>query len=106
VDLQNHYQLFVEANTQVMALAVHSLSAAQNIAQVTGATFPVLADPNHVVAEAYGVYNLLGDGIATPAVFIIDKSGRIVWSYIGRDAGDRPTSQTILDNLPSSERSQ
>jgi peroxiredoxin Q/BCP len=102
VDLQDHYPDFRERNTEILALAVHNVAGAQRVAQVTGAPFPILADPDHAVADAYGVYNLLGDGIATPAVFIIDKSGRIVWSYIGQNAGDRPGVQTILDNLPPS----
>jgi peroxiredoxin len=60
----------------------------------------MLADPEHEVAEAYGVYNLLGDGYAAPSVFIIDSDGRIVWSHVGRDAQDRPAVQTLIDNVP------
>ena len=102
MDLQSNDQTFGQHNTQIVALAVHDVAGAQRVAQVTGAAFPLLADPDHKVADAYHVYNLLGDGIATPAVFIIDKQGSIVWSYIAKDASDRPTSQTILQNLPQS----
>ena len=66
---------------------------------MTGAAFPLLADPDHAVAEAYGVYNLLGDGLATPAVFIVDPSGNLVWSYVGQNAADRPSVDKILENL-------
>ncbi len=71
-------------------------------ASLSGAnlSYPILADPDHRIAAAYGVYNLLGDSVATPAVFIIDKSGQIVWSYIGQNISDRPSNQTILENLP------
>jgi peroxiredoxin len=100
VDLQSSYSTFQQRDTQIIALAVHDVAGAQRVAQATGAAFPLLADPDHTVAAAYGVYNLLGDGIATPAVFIVDKQGSIVWSYIAKDASDRPTSQTILQNLP------
>jgi peroxiredoxin Q/BCP len=100
VDLQSSYPTFQQRNTQIIALAVHDVAGAQRVAQATGAAFPLLADPDHKVADAYHVYNLLGDGIATPAVFIIDKQGNIVWSYIAKDANDRPASQTILQNLP------
>ena len=51
------------------------------MAQAIGAGFPILADTNHAVADAYGVFNLLGDGVATPSVFVIDPAGRIIWSY-------------------------
>jgi peroxiredoxin len=101
VDLQNHYQYFQQQNTEIIALAVQSPTNAGRMVQVTGATFPILADPDHTVTEAYGVFNLLGDGVATPAVFIIDRSGEIVWSYIGQNANDRPDAQTVLENLPT-----
>ena len=100
MDLQNHYQDFQGRDTEILALAVHDVAGAQRVAQVTGATYPILADPDHAVADAYGVYNLLGDGVATPAVFIVDQTGQIVWSYVGRSASDRPNVKTILENLP------
>jgi peroxiredoxin Q/BCP len=101
VDLQSHYQSFQEREAEVIALAVHDAAGAQRVAQVTGAVFPILADSDHAVADAYEVYNLLGDGVATPAVFIIDKKGRIAWSYVGQNFSDRPSVEMILENLPS-----
>jgi peroxiredoxin len=59
-----------------------------------------LADADHAVADAYGVFNLLGDGVATPAVFVVDPAGHIIWSHIGHDAGDRPSPSEILTHLP------
>lgn len=91
---------FEQAGAQVIALAVQDQNGAQASITDAGVTFPILADPTHQVADAYGVYNLLGDGVATPAVFIIDKSGQIVWSYVGQNINDRPDVQTILANLP------
>ena len=82
-------------------MAVQGVANARRMVQLTGAAFPILADPDHWVAEAYGVYDLLGDGVATPAVFIIDPSGEIVWSYVGQNSNDRPSAKTVLKNLPS-----
>ena len=101
MDLQSHYQDLQARGAEILGVAVHDLAGAQRVAQVTGATFPLLADPDHAVADAYGVYNLLGDGLATPSVFIVDPFGQIVWSYVGQDVGDRPGVQTILDELPA-----
>jgi len=98
--LQSAYPEFQARDTEIIALAVQSVADAQQMVQATGATFPILADPDHAVADAYGVYNLLGDAVAAPAVFVIDKTGRIVWSYIGQNAADRPSAQTILKHLP------
>lgn len=60
----------------------------------------MLADADHAVSEAYGVYNLYGDGLAAPAVFVINKDGQIVWHYIRSGTYDQPGVQTILENLP------
>lgn len=70
------------------------------MAQGLQAGFPVLADADHAVAEAYGVFNLLGDSVATPSVFVINSAGEIVWSYVGRDANDRPSAAEVLRHVP------
>lgn len=100
MDLQGRYPDFQQHDTQILALAVQDVVRAQAMLQAAQASFPILADVDHAVADAYGVYNLLGDGVATPAVFIVDKSGQIAWSYVGQSASDRPTAQTVLDHLP------
>jgi peroxiredoxin len=69
------------------------------MSQIVHASFPILADENHVVADAYSVYNLLNDNTATPSIFIIDLSGHMIWSYIGQDASDRPSAEIILEHL-------
>jgi peroxiredoxin len=76
------------------------VSHAQQWVQLVGAEYPILADVNHAVADAYGVFNLLNDGVATPSVFVIDPAGYIVWSYVGRDINDRPSPEEILSHLP------
>lgn len=92
---------FQARRAELIALAVQDQAGAKSAAAMSGATYPILADPEHRAADAYGVYNRLGDGLATPAVFIIDPSGRIVWSYIGQNANDRPGPETILEHLPA-----
>ena len=70
------------------------------MAQLIQSEYPILADVNHAVADAYGVFNLLNDRVATPSVFVIDPAGYIAWSYIGRDINDRPSPEEILSHLP------
>ena len=76
------------------------MSRAQQMAQLIQSEYPILADVNHAVADDYGVFNLLNDGVATPSVFVIDPAGYIAWSYIGRDINDRPSPEEILSHLP------
>jgi len=100
VELHSHYEAIREAGAEVVALAVASVEAVEGWCQRAGINYPMLADATHQVAEGYGVYNLLGDGLAAPAVFIVDTDRRIVWSRVGQNAGDLVGVQTILEYLP------
>jgi peroxiredoxin len=99
--LQTNYAQFQAHQTEILALAYQDTARAQTMAQLIQASFPILADPDHAVADAYGVFNLLSDGVDTPAVFVINSAGQIVWSYISKTANDRPNSAAILAHLPS-----
>lgn len=91
---------YEELGAQVIAIAVQADSKAAFSAKVSTAQFPILADIDHAVTEAYGVLN--GD-LSNPSVLIIDKNGQIVWSEITHIAAgcgaERVASQTILENL-------
>lgn len=69
------------------------------MATLLNTTYPVLADPNAKVVRDFGLYNLLGDGISAPAVFIITPDASIQWQYVGQNAGDRPSLNRILTEL-------
>ncbi|GAG35065.1 unnamed protein product [marine sediment metagenome] len=84
-------------------MAGQDVARAKSMKERTGADFPLLADPDHAAADAYGVFDLLGDGVATPSAFIVDTDGTIVWSYVGQNAADRPGAETILSHLPGQE---
>jgi len=81
-------------------LVVASIEKVEGWCKSAGVSYPMLADSEHQVSAAYGVYNLLGDSLAAPAVFVVDTGGRIVWSYVGQHSGDRVNAQTILGQLP------
>jgi peroxiredoxin len=98
--LQSHYQTFQDAGTEVVALVMASIGQVEGWCKNAKVNYPMLADSEHQVSAAYSVYNLLGDGLAAPAVFVVDTDGRIVWSYVGQHSGDRVSAQTILEHLP------
>ncbi|MBC7228657.1 MAG: peroxiredoxin family protein [Thermoflexales bacterium] len=98
MELRDRYGEFQARGAEVVALAVASPEAVEGVRASIGAPFPMLADPDHRVAEMYGVYNLLGDGLAAPAVFVL-ADGTIRWSYVGQNANDRPPVAEILAHL-------
>ena len=84
-----------------------NLSGAEDLASraLTSAgesvAYPILyTSGDATVPRAYNAYNRLNDGLATPAVFIIDTAGRIVWQDIGRHKVDRVSGRDVLRNLP------
>ncbi len=97
--MQQNYGSFQNAGAEVVALAVAPLASVDGARQVVRAVYPMLSDADHKTAEAYGVYNLLGDGLAAPSVFVIDADGRVTWARIGQSATDRPNVQKILEKL-------
>ncbi len=100
MELHNHYSEFQQAGVEVVALAVASCSSVDSWRRSEGIMFPLLADPDHEVAESLHVYNLWGREMAAPAVFIIDTDRRILWYYIGENMAKRADVQEVLKHLP------
>ncbi len=83
----------------MLAISVDDLSGAALVVQELGIPFPVLYDPSLAVPKAYMVYDLLGDGLATPSMFLVDRKGIIRWKYVGRSIGDRADFPEVLAQL-------
>ena len=70
-------------------------------------TYTMLSDPGHKVIDAYGLHDpaydgTKFDGIPHPAVYVIDKNGRVVWAKVESDYKIRPSNADIraaLDKL-------
>ena len=62
--------------------------------------FPLLSDLQHGVIDAYGLADprylkQKREGIPYPAVYVIDRSGRVAWSRIDTDFRERPPTSEI-----------
>ena len=63
-------------------------------------SFPLLSDPDHKVIEAYGLRDPAYkgqnvDGIPHPAVYIINKDGKVAWAKVESDYRKRPTNDEL-----------
>lgn len=83
----------------MLAISVDNLDAAGQVVEELGIPFPVLYDTSRNVPRLYMVYNLLGDKLAAPATFILDKDGVIAWKYVGQVIGDRASTDDIISQL-------
>jgi peroxiredoxin len=100
VELHANVDNFKAKGARLVALAVQDVNIAREVSNLVDAAFPVLADAQHQAASAWGIYNLLNDNTAAPAVFVIDEQGRVIWSYIGKNTNDRPSATQILEQIP------
>lgn len=71
--------------------------------------FPLLADIRHRVIDTYGLRDpryarLRLAGIPYPAVYVIDKSGRVAWVRIDEDYTQRPSNREIRAALDALTR--
>ena len=62
--------------------------------------YSLLSDPSHRTIDAYGLRDpaYAGqkvDGIPHPAVYVIDKTGRVTWAKVESDYKKRPTNGEI-----------
>ena len=70
-------------------------------------TFSLLSDPDHKIIDSYGLRDPAYEGqkvygIPHPAVYVINKDGKVTWARIESDYRQRPTNQEIraaLDTL-------
>ena len=97
--LQGDYERIKGLDAEVVAIGMDTLNVLDRLIQVTGIQYPVLADPDHKVAEAYGVYNLLRDNRPVPSLFIVDEEGVIAWKHVGKKRKDWPDEEDILKQL-------
>ena len=93
------YEEIAGHDAEVLAISLDNIDDAGQMVRELGIPFPVLSDTAGTVPKAYMVYNLLGDRLAAPATFVIDKQGVIRWKHVGRAAGDRPSADEILARL-------
>ena len=75
-ELNTRYGEIQDLDAEVLAISTDDLSKAKLFADRLGLPFPVLYDPAAEVVRAYDVFNLLGDGLATPSTFIYHRQGR------------------------------
>ncbi len=97
--MQSRYKEFEEKNSKILAISLDRSDDIKNMTALVQPDFQILSDYTAAVSKNYEVFDLLGDGLATPAVFIVGKDGSILWRKIGEHAGDRPTVDEILSQL-------
>ncbi|WP_028296567.1 peroxiredoxin [Olivibacter sitiensis] len=99
-------KLFEKRHATLVGISVDSKWSHMAFAESRHLHFPLLADfePKGAVAKAYGVYNDT-EGICERALFVLDKEGKIFWSYLSPEAIN-PGGDGILEALDKLEKEE
>jgi peroxiredoxin len=87
---------------QVVAVVAQSSSVVRRYIEESGLPFNILVDESREVLKAYGVWHRIGLdawNIARPALFLIDRSGAIRYSFIGDSQEEFPSHEEIVKEL-------
>jgi peroxiredoxin len=90
---------FQRFNAELLGISVDGVWCHEAFSRDRKLHFPLLADfePKGAVAKKYGAYREK-DGISERALFVIDKSGIIQWSYVSPIAVN-PGADGIIEAL-------
>lgn len=66
-----------ELDATIVGISIQDMDSHRAFTDKHKLTTQLLADPDHEVSEAYGVYTKLMGGMAKRTVFIVDEQGRI-----------------------------
>jgi glutaredoxin-dependent peroxiredoxin len=87
---------------QLVVVVAQSAQAVRHYIEETGLPFDILIDESRAVARSYGVWHRLGVdayNIARPALFLIDRSGAIRYSFVARRQHEFPSHEEIMEWL-------
>jgi len=101
-----------DENVKLYAISVDPPDVSNSFAEKIAAdgkgrvNFPMLSDREHKIIDAYGLRDPAYEGqqvygIPHPAVYVIDKKGRVAWVKIESDYKQRPTNEQIRAALDS-----
>ena len=97
--MQRTKHLFEQLGYGLAAMSTDTVADSAKMADFIKAGYPILSDSSQAVATSYGVFDLLGDGVAAPAVFVIGTGRSVQWSYIAQSVSDRPSAGRILEEV-------
>jgi len=91
-------------NVKFVSIGTDKARPIKKLADKEEYNFSIVADEQAKISKDYNVfgkpidYKMIKFELAIPSTFLIDRSGTIVWRYIGTKT-DRPKIQEILEAI-------
>lgn len=97
-EFRDNIYAFNDANCQILGVSLDDMASHRAFSEEHGLPFPLLADTNGRVADAYGVKSkMLGYTVAKRQTFIIDPDGKVAKHYDEVDPASH--SRQVLADL-------
>ncbi len=107
--LTDNISEFEKRNIKLISIASDSVRLLSKFKEENSFSVDIISDRGAKIAKLYDVYWFAPGGgkdykikQAVPSKFLINKDGKIVWKYIGKDKTDRPSIEmmtNIIDEL-------
>jgi peroxiredoxin len=97
--LREDFDAFGARGAQIVCVAPHGIDDAREIRERDALPFPVLADQDRAVFNAYDVASRLLSLGQRPAVFVVDAAGDVRFAYVGTQQWDIPSNAQVLECL-------
>jgi peroxiredoxin Q/BCP len=94
--LRDDIDRFTAAGAQVVAIAPDTAEGVARFVRDSSYPFPLLADADHAVFDAYDVVNTLMSLGQRPALFVVDTSGTVRFDSIGTQQWQIPSNDNVL----------
>lgn len=89
-------------NSAIFAISVDTPEQNKEVVEANNLSFRILSDPDGKAMDAFGVRHKgawMGKDIARPAVFIIDRNGKVAWKAVTDNWRVRVRPEEVLDQL-------
>jgi thioredoxin-dependent peroxiredoxin len=94
--LREDIERFHESGAQVVAIAPDTADGVARFVRDNDYPFPLLADAEHVVFDAYDVVSTMMSLGQRPALFVIDPTGTVRFDSIGTQQWQIPSNDNVL----------
>lgn len=84
-----------------MAIAPDTAEGVARFVRDNSYPFPLLADADHTVFDAYDVVSRMMSLGQRPAMFVVDRDGTVRFDSIGTQQWEIPSNDTVLAVLAS-----
>ncbi len=94
--MRDEIDRFTEAGARVVTVAPDTAEGVAKFVRDNDYPFPLLADTDHAVFDAYDVASRMASLGQRPALFVVDRDGIVRFDSIGTQQWQIPTNDNVL----------